>query len=154
MAVGTVVRHRNVFRRNLTEFLFEDDQILIAEANDGMHLSAQLMQTLGQRIRDRAADAAADHRDLLQAVQRGGVAQRADEIGEALALLLLLQLIGRRADDLIDDADRAGPAAAVCDRQRNALAVRIDAQDDELPRLRLGGDQRRLDHHAGYGRIQ
>ncbi len=56
-------------------------------------LGAELGAALGDRQRDGAADAAADHADLLEAVEVAGRAERADEIGQAVALVQVVQLL-------------------------------------------------------------
>jgi len=55
----------------------------------------------------------------------------------------------RRAPHRLDDKrDGALHGVSVRDRQRDALPhLRVNLKDDELPRLTLPGNQRRLDFH-------
>ena len=100
------------------------------------------------------ADTAADDADLLQAFGLGRRAERADKVVEAIALILVIQQLGRAADDLEDD--RHGSLFAIVARngERNALAILIHAQDDELTGLRFLCDQRRFDVHQRDGGVE
>ena len=69
------------------ELIFKNDKILRAEADDGMHLAAVLMQLLGDGERDRAADTAADDTDVVQAFKICRNAQRAYKVFNVFALV-------------------------------------------------------------------
>ena len=66
---------------------------------------------------------------------------------QAVALVQLAERLRGRADLLEDDGDRAVFAVKIRDGERNALALCADTQDDELTRLCLARNVRRLDHH-------
>ena len=154
LAAGAVVRHQREVLGAGLEFVLEDHEVLVAEADDRGDLGAEPVQLFGDWQRDGAADAAADHADLLEAVEVAGRAERADEIGQAVALVQVVQLFSRRADNLENDRDRALLAVVPGDRQRDALAVRLGAQDNELAGLRLFRDERRVDFHPRDGGVQ
>ena len=114
------------------------------------------MELLQNGIRDGAADAAAHHADLLLALGLGGTAQRADEIVQAVALLLVAQLLGSGAHRLNDDGNGALLAVIVMDRNGDTLTILIHAQNDELAGLRLLGHHGCLDlieDHSGFQRF-
>ena len=63
-----------------------------AEARDHIHLCPGRMQGLGDGVRDRAAQSAADHGRLADAVQMGRLPQRGPQIVQRFALFELAQL--------------------------------------------------------------
>ena len=112
------------------------------------------MQLFGLRVGDGTAQAAADDRNLFQAFQLAGLAQRADKVVQAVALIEQAERHGSRADLLEDDRDRPLFTVEIRDGERDALAVRVHAQDDELAGLSLAGHVRRIDHHQLGVRVQ
>ena len=86
--------------------------------------------------------------------QRRGPAERTDEVEYLIALLERAEEPGRLADLLDDERDRAGVGVEVGQADRHALTVRIDAEDHELPRLRVVRDQRRVDDEERRDRGQ
>ena len=152
--MAAVVGHHDHLAGSGLELVLQNHKVFIAEADDGMHFAALLVQLLGHGQRDGAAHAAADHGDLFEAIGVRRNAQRANEIMQALTLFKGIQLHRRAADDLVDNRDRAALAVIIRDGQRNALAVLQRTQDDELAGFCLLGDKRRIDHHLGDGRVQ
>ena len=73
VAVGAVVGHNDQTVGSLPHFIFQDNQILITEAGDHIHLGSHGMQSLGLGISDGAAGAAADDGGLLVAFQLRGL---------------------------------------------------------------------------------
>ena len=83
-----------------------------------------------------------------------GHAERPDEVADRLALLECVEHRGGRADNLENDRNAALFAVEVRHGQRDALAVRLRTQDDELARLGLRGDLGCEDFHPRDGRVQ
>ena len=137
MQVGAGVLH----------LVLEDDDVLGAEAGDEVDLDAHFVQLLGLRIRDRTAQTAADDSNLFEAVELALLAERTDEIVQAVALVQRAERLRGRADLLEDDGDRAVFAVKIRDGERNSLALCADTQDDELTRLGLARNVRRVDDH-------
>ena len=119
-----------------------------------MHLRARRVQRLRYGQRDGTAHTAADHGDLLLALDVRGLAQRADEILNIFAFTLGVQLHRGAADDLENDIHGTSLAVEAGDGQRNALAVRADAQDDELAGLRLARHHRRFNDQTRDRRVE
>ena len=84
----------------------------------------------------------------------GRLAERPDEVEQAVALPEGVQQLGGGADDLKDDRHGALFAVIVRDGQRHPLPPLVDAEDDELARLRLFGDVRGLDLHQRHRVVQ
>src|SRR5262249_42201820 len=83
-----------------------------------------------------------------EALDLGGLAQRAYHVEEGVAGLEEVHELGRLANPLDDEGDGPAPGVAIGDGQRDALAPGVDADDDELPGLALRGHPGRLDHEA------
>ena len=117
------------------------------ETGDEVDLDAHFMQ-LSLRIRDRAAQTAADDSNLFEAVELAlSLPRGADEVVQAVALVQRAERLRGRADLLEDDGDRAVFAVKIRDGERNSLALCADTQDDELTRLGLARNVRRVDDH-------
>ena len=113
------------------------------------------MQRFGLRIGNRRSDAAADHANTLCVrVNMRGYAERADKVQNTIALLQRIEQLCRSAYNLINDRHRPGLAVIIRDGQRHALALLIDAENDELARLRFFGDVRRLHLHQSHAVIE
>ena len=69
----------------------------------------------------------------------------------AVALIEMIQPLGGAADDLEDNGDRAFFAVEIGDGERDAFARFVYAQDDELTRLRLFGDEGGAHFHQRDG---
>ena len=113
-----------------------------------MDLSPAVVELLQHGIGNGAAYAAAHYADLLLALGLGGLAQGAYKVVEAVALLLMAELLGGGAHSLNDDGDGALLPIVIMDGDGDTLAVFIYPQDDELARLSL------LCHHGGLDLIQ
>ena len=152
--MAAVVGHHHQRIGSGLELVLQNHEILVSKADDGVPLTALLVQLLGHGQRDGAAHAAADHGDLFQPLGVGRNAQRADEIMQRLSLFEGIQFHRRTADDLVNNRNRAALTVVIRNGQRDALAVLQRAQNDELAGLRFFGDKRRVDHHLGDGRVQ
>ena len=154
LAVGAVVGHEIQMVAGLLELVFENDDVLVAEADDDVGLDTRLFKGLCRRICDRAADAAADDADALLAFHVRRLAERTDKVLDIVALVQTAEHLGGQADLLEDDRDRALFAVIAGDGQRHALRLLIDTENDELAGLRLAGDERSLDLHVGDCGVQ
>ncbi len=74
-----------------------------------------------------------------EAVELALLAEGADKVMQAVALVQRAERLRGRADLLEDDGDRAVFAVKIRDGERNSLALCADTQDDELTRLGLCG---------------
>ena len=154
LAVGAVIGHDDELIAAGAELVLENDQILVAEADNAGDLGTLLMQCLGHGQRNGTADAAADHTDVLQALNLGGLAQRADEVMHGLALLEGVQLHGTGTHNLEDDGHSARITVIARDGQGDSLGVLLGADNDKLAGLRLFGDERRMNPKLGYGGVE
>ena len=105
------------------------------------------MQCLGRRICDGAADAAADHNGALDAFDFGRVAERADNVGQAIAFVHGCKHFGRAANRLENNRDGAFRPVIIGDGERYAFPVIVDPEDDKLSCFCLRGNVRRIDLH-------
>ena len=153
-AVGAVVRHHHKLAADRPELLLQDDQVLVPEAYDGVDLRALLVELFRHRVSDGAAHAAADDGYLLQALCFRGAAQGAHKVLQAVALLQVVQLFRGGAHDLENNGHGAALPVEVRHSQGDAFALFVHPQDDELPRLRLFGNERRLNVHPGHGGVE
>ena len=71
-----------------------------------------------------------------------------------LALFEGVELHGTGADNLKNDGDSACLAVKACDGQGDALGILLGADDDELARFRLFGNQRCFNDHFGHCGVQ
>ena len=154
LAVGAVVRHEVQMVAAGLELVFQNDDILAAEADNDIDLGACLLERLSGRKSDRTADAAADHADALDALGVRGLAERTDEVLNIVALVHRAEHLRRQADLLENNGYRTLFAVVACDGQGDTLTGLIHAEDDELTGLRLLGDKGSLDLHQSNGRIQ
>ena len=136
------------------ELVFQNDDVLVAEADDHVDLNARLFESLRRRIRNRAANAAADHANALFALDVGGLTKRAHEVLNVVALVEAAEQLRGQTDLLEDDCYRALFAVVARDRQRYALGFVIDAENDELTGFRLFGNERSFDLHVRHRGIE
>ena len=120
-AVGAVVGHEIQMVTGLLELVFENDDVLVTEANDHIGFDASLFKRLCGRIRDCTADTAADNAHALFALHVRRLAKRADEVLNIITLVQTAEHLGGQADLLEDDRNRSLFAVIARDRQRNAL---------------------------------
>ena len=153
-AIGAVVGHEvQVVARRL-ELVLEDDDVLVAEADDDISLDARFLKRLRGRIGNRTADAAADHADALLALDVRRLAERTDEVLNIVALVHAAEQLGRQTDLLENDCDRALFAVVTGDGQRHPLRLVVHAEDNELTGFRLPRHERSFDLHIGDGGIE
>ena len=138
----------------LLKLVFQNDDVLVAEADDDVNLDACFLECLCRRIRNRAADAAADHTDTLFALHIGGLAKGTDEVLDIIALVHAAEKLGGKTDLLEDDGDGALFAVVARDRQRHPLGLVVDAENDELTGFRLSGNERSFNLHVRYRGIE
>ena len=154
LAVGPVVGADDEVGAGGLELLLEDDEVLVAEAHDQVHVAPVVVELLGHGVGDGGAHAAADDGHPLEALGLGGPAQGAHEVLDVLALPLVVELLGGGAHELEDDGDGTARPVIGGDGQGDALAVFIHAEDDELAGLALAGHGGGLDFHQGHGGVE
>ena len=137
--IGAVVGHDGQAVGAGGKLLLQDHQVAVAEADDRGDACPKAVEFLGQGERDRTANAATHDADLADSLGMRGNAERTNEVGDAVALILFAEEQGRGANGLEDDLDGACLAVAACHREGNALALLVDAQDDELSFLATRG---------------
>jgi hypothetical protein len=149
VAVAAVVRgHEDLVGEEL-ELILEEQQVLVAGADDGHDLVAGLVVPLGDVMHGRDARAAAHADDRTHLVDFCSLAQGAAQVQDVVSLLQLFEHGRGLAEDEVDDGDGALVPVGVGDGQGDAFALGVHAQDDEVPRLRLGRDVRRMDDELG-----
>ena len=136
------------------EQVAQDHEVRCARADDRAHAHAAGCQIARERIERAGAEPSADEHHVTFVGQRRGPAERADEVEHLVALVERAEEPGRLADLLDDERDRAGVGVEVGQADRHALAVHIDTEDHELSRLRVVGDQRRVDDEERRDRGQ
>jgi hypothetical protein len=94
---------------------------------------------------DRGADAAADDDRGAELVDVRRPAEGADEVEDRIAAVQGVQLDGGLADALDDDGDRPLSDVGGLDGERDALAMFVKPQDDELAGPLRACDARCLD---------
>ena len=119
-----------------------------------MYLTAHAVELFRNRIRNRAADAAADNRNFLQSLQMGRSTERSHKILNIIAGLFVVQLCRCSSDNLINNRNDPFFPVIIRYRQRDPLAVLIHAQDDKLTGFCFPGNMGSLDIHQGHRRIQ
>lgn len=82
-------------------------------------------------VGDGQAHAAAEH-DHAVALELGGVAERAGDVLELVALVVGREHLGRLADDHEDELDPALLGVPAGERERDALALLVRADHQEL----------------------
>ncbi len=145
---------------DFSQFLFEDEQVLGAGADDAVGRGTMVVQPLHLGINRGDTHAAADEDEatLAQFLSRhrgklGGLAQGADDVGEAVAFLVFRHLFGRFTYGLKHDGHCSTNAMVVADGQRDAFRVLLHLDDEELTRQGRMGDTRRIDvHEVGLSR--
>ncbi len=142
LAVRAVVGRHEQRVRVLAHLLFPEDEVFRARAHDADDVVAGLLQRALDREDRRDAQAAADADDVAEVGNLGLVAQRAHHVEQPLAFLELVELLGGNPDDLHDQRDPALGRRVVRDGQRNALALLVAADDDELPGRAESRDRR------------
>ena len=75
----SVVR-RDCQRRAFAKFVFEDDEILVSEADDGVNFATERMKFARDRKRDGASYAAADDTYLFKTFRFGRPTERSDKV--------------------------------------------------------------------------
>ena len=107
IAVGAVVGADVQVGAGLPHLLLQDHDVLGAEADDDVDVSAHLVQGFGLRVSDGTAHAAADDCGLLDAVQIGGGPQRAHKVQDAVPGIHAAQQIGGKPHFLKNYGNRS-----------------------------------------------
>ena len=112
------------------------------------------MQLFGNRQRYCAAYAAAHNANLTQSLGFGGFTERSCKIGKIITCIFVVKLFGCCPHYLKDDPYGSLFTVEACNGKRYALAVVVGTQDNELTRLCLFGNKRRLNIHKRNRRIK
>ena len=153
-AVGAVVGHQVQVGGSGLELLLQDHDVLGPEADDHIHLCAGFLKSHGSRQGDGAAHTAANHADPLLALHIGGLAQRAHEVPDVIALVQRAQSLGGETNLLENNGYSALLPVVTGNGQGNTLTLLVNAEDDELPGLCLLGNKGGLDLHQRDGIVQ
>ena len=154
LAVGAVVGHNAKGVRASSELVLKNEEILVSEADDGGYFNASCVKSLSNGHCDSATNAAANDANLLEAIEVGCYAERTNEIFDVVALFLVAELFGGASNDLEDDLNCAGFLVGACNGKRDALALLINAKDDELTGLCLVSNKGSLDLELNDGGVQ
>ena len=146
LAVGAVVGADDEVVAVLLELVLPEDEVLVPEADDAGGAVPGLLEGAQLRVDRRDAEAAADEDDVADLLDVLRQAERADEVGERVALLVVgHHLAGRLPERLDDHRDGALLAVEVGDGERDALAALVEAEHHEVAGLGRGGDVGGLD---------
>ena len=105
---------------------------------------AGLLEGVGGGQRHGGAHAAGQNHSGSVVLNLRGVAEGADDVEDGVAGLKAVEQRGGFADGLHDDSDSARGGIGGLDGEWNALALLMQAKNEELSRLLLAGDARRL----------
>ena len=147
-AVRTVIRRHEDFVRHGLHLIFHNKDVFILCPHNGNDLIAGFLHSTRNRIRRGNADAAAhDNHRAVELLDFRRTPQRTDEVKDIIAFIQGRQLHRRSPDGLKDNQDAPRLAVIIGNRQRDAFALLIDAQHNELTGLRFFRDTRCLDVH-------
>ena len=152
--VGTVICHQIKVIAGSTHFVFQNDDIFVAEAGNHVDFCAEIVQGLGLRIRNGTARTAADDSGIVVTFQLRGLAERTDEIQNAVALVQRIEQHGCFANLLKNNIDCSRFSVIISDGQRNSLSILIDAQNNKLSGLRFMSNIGRSNAHLGHTVVQ
>ena len=116
------------------EAVLPENEVLGAEADHAGGAVARRLERPELRKHGRDAEAAPDQHHVPGLADVLREAERADEVREGVAALVVISHLERRlAERLDDERDRALVPVVVGDRERDALAAFMQAQHDEVP---------------------
>ncbi len=144
LAVGAVVRAHDELIGHSFQLFLQDHDVGAAETADEGHVNSSGVHFLGNRIRNGAADTAADDTDLLQALHLGGLAERADKIRNIIALFHRVEHFGRLAGSLDHHGDGSLLTVIAGNGYRNTLPLFVQAENHKLAGLGVFCHERRL----------
>ena len=136
LAVAAVVGAYDQVVAVAAEGLFPEHEVLVAKADDAGGPVASLLERAQLRIHRRHTEAAADQHHVPGPAHMLRQAERADEVDDAVAGLVVVTHFQRRLAERLDhQGDRALVAIVIGDGERNAFAALAQAQHDEMPGL-------------------
>ena len=145
-AVAAIVGGDDQVVGALAELVFPENEVLIAEADDGNRPVPRLLVRPQLRIDGGHAQAAAhQHHRALQLAYVARQPQRADEIEDPVALAQRQHFKGGFTHRLDDDRNRPVGYVEIRHGQRYAFPMLVDASHDEVPGTRRSRHIRRLD---------
>lgn len=131
-------------QRQRVELLVQDYQVLGAGTHDDVDVLALLAQHAGNGVGDGQTNAAAHDGDGI-ALDLGGLAQRAGDVLDVVALVELGEALGGLANYHEDELDPALLSVPVGERERHALTRLVDAHHEELAGVSLLSHPRGVD---------
>ena len=130
--------------RQRVELLVQDEEVLGAGAHDHVDVLALLAEHARHGVGDGEAHAAADDGHGV-ALDLGGLAQRAGDVADEVALVELGEALRGLAHHHEDELDPALLRIPVGEGERHALARLVDAHHEELAGVSLLGHPRGVD---------
>src|SRR5574341_217738 len=128
-----IIGAQNQLLADAFEFVLPEDQVVRTETEHADDARTRLLARSRLRKHRRDAEAAADAQDFFRFPDMARDAHRADERMQMRADLAdLLHLLGGLADRLDDEGDGSLGAVKIRERERDALALRVRHDDDEL----------------------
>ena len=154
LAIGAVVGHEIQMVTGLLELVFENDDVLVTEANDHIRLDTCFFKRLCGRICDCTTDAAANYAHALFAFNVRRLTEWADKVLNIIALVQTAKHFGGQANLLENDRNRPLLAVITRNRQRHTLRFLVYTENDKLTGLCLAGNERSFNLHIRYGSVQ
>src|ERR1039458_10350070 len=140
LAVATVVRGHKHLVADRPRLVLQDKQVLRAGTEDGGDMVPDPSKRLGDRIGDRGPHTAADHHHRSEQTDIRRATKRTDYIEDRIARVQSVKQLGRLAYALHNDRNGAVRWIGISDGQRDAFAVLVNANNDELAGLLLPCD--------------
>ena len=152
--VRTVVGHNKQLVGQSADFLFQNNQILVTEADNSVNGNAHLVQFTDNGEADSAAGTACNNANALCAGQIGGVTQRANNVCDVFAGLLVAHQLSGSTSNLEYKANGTLFDIPVFDGQGEAFAIFGNTQNAKLACLYLLSDVGRIQSDLDQSRIQ
>jgi hypothetical protein len=116
----------------LTHFVFQNQQLLVAGANDGDYRVASFFEGFGDGVCCGCADASTDHGDFAVVLDFTGFSEGSCDGEDFGADFEFASLYGGEADFLENEGDGALVGVPCDEGEGDAFAVFVYAEDDEL----------------------
>ena len=154
LAVGAVVGHEIEIVADGAHFLFEEEKVAVACADDDIGRNALAVSPFHLGIDGRRANAASNEKETHGGTfvrgggeEFAGLSQRAYDGVYAVALVHGRKGTGAVAHHLVDDGDGLALGVEVADGEGHALPLVLRDDDDELAGFARTGNPRGLDVH-------
>ena len=131
-AVCAVIGHNVEVVCNCAHFVLDDNDIFGTETSDHINMSAHSMQCFCLWVCDCTTYTTADYADIFESFQMGWDSQRTNNVLQVFACFHSAKHFGRTTNHLNNQSDGAFFSVIICNGQRNALALFVDAEDNKL----------------------